>query len=303
MRTRYLLTTIVVPALWLTTTTDARPAPQAATTSSSVATTTTNPTNPTSSASAVAPSVPIDVGFYNATAGGGSFLTLARNSGGLGEPLNVVISNTSDRLLMTDEGFIDYMWSVQMSEEFLGQSLGARQAANLGDGQGQHNQTGILRYNFYDRYYGTVRQSINGGNHVRYWRQNGTDADTGAWFLAVSVEMSAADNHMIVPNGYDSGRDQLVGNATMSNGTISPITNRTFSTTVDFLQGYLEPGTNGVNHAIPIDGRLAMLTVKVTNNGSAATLESGASFVSATTNVIKATLWSVVGAAAVSMLL
>ncbi|KAK4054547.1 hypothetical protein OIV83_001041 [Microbotryomycetes sp. JL201] len=228
------------------------------------------------SASASKPRTPpVDIGFYNATAGGGSFLTLARNTGGLGEPLNVVISNTSDPLLMTDAGFIDYMWSVQMSEEFLGQSLGARQAANLGDGNGQLNQTGILRYNFYDIYYGTIRESINGGSHVRFWRQNGSLADTGAWFLAVSVEMSAAENHMIVPNGYDMGRDELVGNATLSNGTISPITNRTFTTEATFLPGYLPANSSrGINHGIPTDGRIAMLTVKVTSNGSAATVSA-----------------------------
>lgn len=62
---------------------------------------------------------------------------LAANTGGLGEPLNVVISALSDALILTDEGLTDFMWSVDYSEEFLGQSLGERQAANLGDGNGQ----------------------------------------------------------------------------------------------------------------------------------------------------------------------
>ncbi|KAM0791275.1 hypothetical protein ACM66B_005751 [Microbotryomycetes sp. NB124-2] len=274
--------------------------------SSSVAATGSRPSSTAVTSANTAAAPPVDVGFYNATAGGGSFLTLARNTGGLGEPLNVVISNTSDPLLMTDDGFTDYLWSVQMSEEFLGQSLGERQAANLGDGNGQINQTGILRYNFYDRYYGTIRQSINGGNHVRYWRQNGSLHDTGAWFLAVSVEMSAAENHMIVPNGYDMGRDELVGNATLSNGTISPITNRTFSTEATFLSGYLAANSSrGINHGIPTDGRIAMLTVKVTSNGSLAAASgpsSAATVVIPQAAAVKASLLAIVCIVALSLL-
>jgi hypothetical protein len=125
----------------------------------------------------------------------------------LGEPLNVVISALSDALILTDAGLTDFMWSINYSEEFLGQSLGERQAANLGDGNGQCelwrgaptcrpkgegakltqipffftvNQTDILRYNFGDPIYGTLQESINGGSHVRYWKQNGF---VGAFFL------------------------------------------------------------------------------------------------------------------------
>jgi hypothetical protein len=61
---------------------------------------------------------------------------LARNSGGLGEPINAVVSANSDPFILTTEGLTDWFWSIQYSEEFLGQSLGARQAANLGDGNG-----------------------------------------------------------------------------------------------------------------------------------------------------------------------
>lgn len=55
---------------------------------------------------------------------------------GLGEPINVVISAESDRVLMFDEGFLDYSQSLHFSGECLGQTGGARQAANLGDGNG-----------------------------------------------------------------------------------------------------------------------------------------------------------------------
>lgn len=48
---------------------------------------------------------------------------------------------------------------------------------------------------------GTCYESLNGGNHARYWVQNGSSADTGAIFFAASVEMNAQANHMIVDNG------------------------------------------------------------------------------------------------------
>ena len=57
----------------------------------------------------------------------------------------------------------------------------------------------------------------------------------------------------------------------MSNGTISPITNRTFLSTAEYLSGYLPANSSeGINHYIATDGRVAVLTVTVTNNGSAA---------------------------------
>lgn len=73
-------------------------------------------------------------------------------------------------------------------------------------------------------------------------------------------------------NSYDLGRDVFTGNATMSNGTISPITNRTFSATAEFLSGYLPPNgsTEGINHGIPTDGQIAVLTVRVTNDPAVA---------------------------------
>lgn len=108
----------------------------------------------------------------------------------------MVISANSDPLILTPEGLVDWMGSIQYGAEFLNQSLGARQAANLGDGNGSGeprsgdaravcakltslpdaavNQTNLLRYNYFDIYYGTLKESIEGGSHVRYWRQNGS---------------------------------------------------------------------------------------------------------------------------------
>lgn len=36
-----------------------------------------------------------------------------------------------------------------------------------------------------------------GGNHFRAWKQNGSEADTGAWFLAASKEIDARGNHKV----------------------------------------------------------------------------------------------------------
>ncbi|GAA5962922.1 hypothetical protein JCM3765_005921 [Sporobolomyces pararoseus] len=212
-------------------------------------------------------------GYYNPTEGGGRWLTLARNTypEGLGEPINVVVSADSDPLLMTDTGFFDWSFSINFSGECLGQSDGAKQAANLGGGRGFLNQTILLRENFGDTVLGTCKETIDGGQHYRVWRQNGSLADSGAWFLAASSEGDLASQHMILPNGYDTGRDAVVERATIEGGTKSPLTNRTFVTTVANASG---PGYFGnvsidqINHGVATDGIVAILTVKVTSNGS-----------------------------------
>ena len=76
----------------------------------------------------------------------------------------------------------------------------------------------------------------SGGNHFRAWKQNGTLADSGAWFLALvwlssyplfflltsyfflslhsaSKEENSGKNHMIVVDGYNIGRDWIVDRA------------------------------------------------------------------------------------------
>lgn len=54
--------------------------------------------------------------------------------------------------------------------------------------------------------FGTCIESLKGGNHIRAWQQQGT----GAWFFAASKEENVTKHHMIVPNGYNIGRDDLV---------------------------------------------------------------------------------------------
>ncbi|GAA5983621.1 hypothetical protein JCM11641_007302 [Rhodosporidiobolus odoratus] len=216
-------------------------------------------------------------GFYNPADTGGSWLTLARNTypAGLGEPINVVISADSDGLLMTDEGFFDYSESLQYSGECLGQTGGERQGANLGDGNGEINQTTLLRFNYGDPSLGTCYETVNGGSHYRVWRQNGTEANSGAWFLAASIEKNLTLQHGIVDNGYDLGRDAVVQAATAGE-TKSPLTNRTFTTEVRNGSYLANISTSSINHGIPTDGIVAVLTVRVTSNGSASTTSAAA---------------------------
>ena len=103
--------------------------------------------------------------------------------------------------------------SSSSSTECLGIHLGAPQSANLGDGNGPVNQTVELRYDFGDAELGTCLESLVGGNHLRFvfieikshlknkrkadstvtgssrmFRQNGTEANSGALFLAYVAE-------------------------------------------------------------------------------------------------------------------
>ncbi|GAA5845482.1 hypothetical protein JCM9279_003050 [Rhodotorula babjevae] len=222
-------------------------------------------------------------GYYNPTSNGGKWLTLARNADGKGEPINTVVVLDGGA---NDELFDDWSLSINFGSylldsqgvgsyvgECLGQSDGARQAANLGDGQGMHNQSDLLRENFQDVTYGTCKESSIGGFHYRTWNQNGSAADSGAYFLAASEELSLSENHMIKDNGYDLGRDEVVRRATVSGGTKSPVTNRTFETTALNASGpgyFANVSIDEINHGIATDGVVAVLSVKVTSDPVAA---------------------------------
>ncbi|KAK0553640.1 hypothetical protein OC845_001112 [Tilletia horrida] len=185
----------------------------------------------------------------------------------IGEPINVIISSNSDPFVLTPRGFLEWASSIQLLPNacIIRENLGGSQQADLGDGNGKKNQTDVLRYSYFTD--NTCMESINGGNHARYWRQNGSQQDTGAYFLAASVELPIAQNHDIVSNGYDLGRDYIAGNATRSNGTLS-IGGYVFqatSTNAALLSGV---STSDINHNIATDGNVAVLTVRVTKNGT-----------------------------------
>ncbi|QRV77516.1 hypothetical protein RhiJN_05531 [Ceratobasidium sp. AG-Ba] len=160
-----------------------------------------------------------EAGFDDPRAKGGSLLTsgFVTYPAGLGEPLNVILSAKSDEAVLVDReekgGLRNFFLSMDFSGECLGQHLGSDQQANLGDGKGAVNETAVIRYNFGDAYVGTCRETVEGGNHFRYWIQK----STGAVFMAASVELPIKLGHDIVRNGYNLGRDWIVGNLTGTN--------------------------------------------------------------------------------------
>ncbi|KAF9510980.1 hypothetical protein BS47DRAFT_1319355 [Hydnum rufescens UP504] len=173
-----------------------------------------------------------------------------------GEPINVIISSNSDSGILTDRGFRHYAKSLGYNAECLNQHMGGAQQADLGDGFGYRDQQIILRQHYFP-IFGTCWESLAGGHHFRAWRQNGTEANTGAWFLAVSKEKNLGDAHIIVPDGYNIGRDWLVDKAVQGGrykGTW-------WKADVEWREGLLEPGAEGINHNISQDGLVAILTV------------------------------------------
>jgi len=197
------------------------------------------------------------VDFFNPATNGGSMLDNAGN--GLGEPLNVIVSGLSSPAVLTEDGIINFARAIGFSEECLDIHLGAPQSANLGDGNGFVNQTIELRQDFGNSELGTCLETLIGGNHFRVYVQNGSLADSGALFLAVSKEEDLAESHTIVPDGYDIGRNQLVSAAigTTSFGGV------TYSTVAQNITGLMPAGSTGVNHGIAVDGIVTLLTVTI----------------------------------------
>ncbi|CAK5284783.1 unnamed protein product [Mycena citricolor] len=205
---------------------------------------------------------PRAVAYADPTANGGSMLDDANGGIGapdLGEPLNVIISGLSSPDVLTDSGFLNYVQAIGYSFECLGLHIGTPQTANLGDGNGWVAQTVEYRQDYGNSDVGTCLESLIGGDHFRMYRQNGSAADTGALFLAVSKEEPATENHNIIPNGYDIGRDLFSAAAigTNSHGGV------TYTTTGTNVTGLLAAGSNGVNHGIATDGITTLLTVTI----------------------------------------
>ncbi|WWD17449.1 hypothetical protein CI109_101890 [Kwoniella shandongensis] len=228
-----------------------------------------------------------DTAYTNPADNGGYMLTIVNGTypAGLGEPLNVILSAESDALVLKQSvdngGFLNYMLTAGLGEECLGQHLGSDQSANLGDGKGNVTEVEELRYNYGDPYIGTCQETFQGGLHLRYWIQN----NTGAYFMAVSVEKSLTEGHDIVRDGYNIGRDQLVANLTGKAVETRNITNQTtfsgsgsyknytYQTDVKYVSGLLKNSSDDINHFYTveqngypaIDGLVAVLTVKITD--------------------------------------
>ncbi|KAJ7121277.1 hypothetical protein C8R43DRAFT_1090845 [Mycena crocata] len=117
----------------------------------------------------------------------------------------------------------------------------------------------VLRESFGIPGVGTCLESLTGGNHFRVFPQSGS----GALFLAVSKEEDVSESHTIIPDGYNIGRDLLVGKAV---GEHTGFEGKKFKfnkydTTLTELTGLLPPGADGINHGIAQDGVIKMLTV------------------------------------------
>ncbi|KAF8651945.1 hypothetical protein AX16_004588 [Volvariella volvacea WC 439] len=207
---------------------------------------------------------------------------------GQGEPLNAIVSGHSDAEVLVDSeldgGLRNYFLSLGFSGGCLGQAAGSNQAVDLGDGHGYKNQTEVMRWNYGDPELGSCRETIEGGNHFRFWTQDGPEGNSGAVFMAVSYELPLALQHDIIPNGYNLGRDWLIGNITRSEIPTRSLTNEsTYSATTSFggytyfndikyVSGLLPNTSDGINHNITVrvdgmnvvDGLVAVLTVSIT---------------------------------------
>jgi len=203
------------------------------------------------------PSEPAHAGtpvhFIDPRLGGGSLLD--HDSGGLGEPLNVIISGLSSPWVIADGGFLHFANAIGFDIECFGAHLGAPQTANLGDGRGWVNQTIELRNDYGVPDIGSCFESLLGGNHLRLWRQY----TTGALFLAVSEEQNVKHGHNIKPNGYNLGREALVKSAV----GVKKYRGVKYQTTVQNITGLIPPGADGVNHGIATDGVVALLVVTI----------------------------------------
>ncbi|KAJ6500397.1 hypothetical protein C8R45DRAFT_977494 [Mycena sanguinolenta] len=199
------------------------------------------------------------VEYYDPTLTGGSMLTLQN------EPINIIVSALSSPDVLTDRGLVNYGNALGYADDCLGIHLGGPQAANLGDGNGYVNQTQMMRED-YGLPIGTCLETLIGGNHYRVFRQNGSLADSSALFLAASREDPITEEHNIVPNGYNIGRDQVVEAATAGVVSFSGVD---YTTTVEYVPDLLPAGSAGINHNISIDGMTAILTItaSVVNSG------------------------------------
>ncbi|KAF8625920.1 hypothetical protein AX17_006646 [Amanita inopinata Kibby_2008] len=196
------------------------------------------------------------VGWYDPRINGGRFLDYTNER--FGEPLNVIISGLSDPFVLTDFGFAYYTKSLGYSAECLGLHYGDLHGADLGDGDGIKLEQ-VLARQYYFPIWGTCWESLAGkyihqtsrcrahpkigGHHFRAWKQNGTLANSGAWFIGASKE--------------EARRDWLVDRA-VAGGRWK---GKWWKAEVEWRTDLIRAGKDGVNHGIPQDGRVAILTV------------------------------------------
>jgi len=238
-------------------------------------------------------------GYYNPLSNNGVLLTKipVTYPMGQGEPLNIIISGNSHAEVLVDSelngGLRNYFLSIGFSGECLGQHAGSNQGADLGDGNGFKNQTDVMRWNYGDPELGACKESVQGGNHFRFWIQDGPSGNSGAVFLAASYEKPIAQGHDIIINGYNLGRDWLIGNITKSGIPTRQLTNSsTYSGTttfggysyrsdIKFVSGLLPNTSDSINHNITVgvgmnavDGLVAVFDVFILERPPASSARS-----------------------------
>jgi len=218
---------------------------------------------------------------------------------GLGEPINIIITGSSDVDVLQDSetngGLRNYFLSFGFSGECLGQHDGSDQAANLGDGNGYKNETAVIRWDYGDPELGSCKETIQGGNHFRYWVQNGPNGNSGSIFMAASYELPIAQQHSIIPFGYNLGRDWLIGNITgsavptntLTNATVysgsTSYGNYTYQTGIQYVSGLMSNTSVGINHYLSVgvngtnavDGLVAVPDVKITTRPAGSSTSTG----------------------------
>ncbi|KAF7364760.1 hypothetical protein MVEN_00345900 [Mycena venus] len=194
-------------------------------------------------------------------ANGGAMLTQAPGkSPSSDEPLNVIISGNSDPIVLANNKVAFAISGCRVVNECLAQHEGAPQTADLRDGNDYLNESSELRWDYTDPSLGTCEEPVKGGNHFRHWVQNGMSVSSGVYFLATSYEMPIPQGHNIVVNGYNLGRDWLIGNITKAPIDTASLTNTstftgttsyggyTYSSAISYVPGLLANSSDGVNH-------------------------------------------------------
>lgn len=126
------------------------------------------------------------------------------------EPLNVIVSGASDPYYNTLDNFNNWLWAVGMDPtECFGIHGGGYDYVDLADGNPLQQQLEEPRQVTIGDGVGSCGESLLGGNHLRVYQQNGTNA----WFLAASTEHLVNGQHDIDNDGYNVGRDQFVAKA------------------------------------------------------------------------------------------
>lgn len=122
----------------------------------------------------------------------------------------------------------------------MGMHYGHLHEADLGDGLGKKEEHFLARQH-YIPVIGTCWESVRGGHHFRAWRQNGTVANSGAWFVGASKEKDSSRNHKITEDGYNLGRDFVVERAVAG----SRWRGMWWKAEVEWREGLLQRGRRG----------------------------------------------------------